>query len=280
MIPGTVKLLFGVDKPRVSIIIPSMKTEEELQPLLSAIKSQTEKSLEVILAYGIKPSGRARNMGAVLAKGEYLLFFDDDIGLGSDEVISKLIAPLEAERNIGLTGTSTLLPPEANRFQKRVGREIPRMTFPVVNKATDSDMVTTQCWAQRRDNFQLVGGFSEVIERGVDPEYRYRVKNKGFRIVIVPQAWHYHPPQKDFISFWKLSYRNGRASARAQKYHPELVVPLSAFGEVDSGRRKSFLQRSVSSLWEIISGIFRGRYLRVAERIAYTIGYFEGRLCK
>jgi glycosyltransferase involved in cell wall biosynthesis len=277
---GTVKRIFGVDNPRVSIIIPSMKTEETLAPLWDEIRAQTEKSLEVILVYGIRPSGRARNLGASQAKGEFLFFFDDDIGLGHKEVVVNLIAPLKADPSIGLSGTSTLLPPKANPFQKRVGREIPRMVFPVLDKLTDSDMVTTQCWAQRKDNFLMVGGFSEEIERGVDPEYRHRVKSRGFRIVIAPNSWHYHPPPKDLVSLWKLSYRNGRASARAQKFHPELVTPLSLTGEADIGEGRSLSKRIIFSVWEVVRGIIRGRYLRVIERISYAMGFFAGKLSK
>jgi glycosyltransferase involved in cell wall biosynthesis len=149
-----------------------MQIEAEIAPLLDEIKNQSEQSLEVILVYMVSPSGKARNLGASVAKGEFLVFLDDDIRMGNDKVIANLIQVLNRDKNIGLAGASTLIPPQANRFQKRVGREIPRMVFPVVTQIMESDMVTTQCWAQRKENFSQVGPVSEVLERGVDPEYR------------------------------------------------------------------------------------------------------------
>jgi len=270
--------LFGPEKPEISVIVPTIRSEEELPRLFEGLVKQTITSFEIILAYRFYPSGLARNKGASIAKGEYLVFLDDDIGLGSDKVLENLRDVLKSDPQIGLTGASTLLPPDANAFQKRVAKEIPRMIFPVVEKLTESDMVTTQCWAQRRECFEKVGPFSEVIERGVDPEYRRRVRDFGYKIVIAPQTWTYHPPPKDFVSFIQQTYRNGRASARAQKTHPELVAPVPDEGNPDNRADRGFLFRILRSLWKLLEGIVRLRFLLVSERIVYSIGYIIGRI--
>jgi len=278
MQPETVIKIFRAESPLISIIIPTMRTEEALSPLLNDIHRQTEKSLEVILAYRFSPSGRARNAGAAASKGKCLVFMDDDIRLGDEKVLRNLCRALLEHPDVGLAGASTLIPPDANYFRRRVGRQIPRMIYPIQNEMTDSDMVTTQCWAQRRDCFDKVGPFTELIERGVDPEYRHRVRRLGFRTIIAPQTWTYHPPPENFLEFVRQSYRNGRASARAQKLHPHLVVPVPDSGIVKRTKDRSLIFRILRSLWKILQGLVTLRWLQVCERLVYAYGYLRGKI--
>jgi len=278
--PETVKKLFGADNPEISVIIPTMRTEDQLQALIYGIRLQTVTSLEVIIAYRFSPSGRARNTGAAQASGRYLIFMDDDIGLGDENVIANLCRTLESDDNIGLVGASTMIPPDANRFQKRIASEVPRMVYPVVDHIIDSDMVTTQCWGQRMENYEKIGAFTETIERGVDPEYRYRVRSAGYRVVIAPNTWTYHPPPINLQTFMKQTYRNGRASARAQRHHPELVVPVPDSGENHNSRDIGFMGRLFRSVLRIGEGLVRFRFLQVCERLIYGLGYIAGRLYK
>ena len=257
-----------------------MRTEDQLQALIDGIRSQTVTSLEVIIAYRFSPSGRARNAGAAIAAGRHLVFMDDDIGLGDENVISNLCRTLESDDSIGLAGASTMIPPDANRFQKRIASEVPRMVYPVVEQIADSDMVTTQCWGQRRKNYEEIGAFTETIERGVDPEYRHRVRSADYRVVIAPNTWTYHPPPRDLQSFMKQTYRNGRASARAQRHHPELVVPVPDSGEGGNSKEFGLMGRVFRSVLRIGEGLLRFRFLQVCERLIYGLGYIAGRLYK
>ena len=280
MKPETVTKVISTDNPKISVIIPTIREQDLLAGLLSDIEDQTEKSVEVILAYKFSPSGKARNAGAAAAKGTQLIFMDDDIRLGDAHVLENLSRVLDEDAKIGLTGASTLIPPQANAFQRRAGKEIPRMQYPVVDQILESDMVTTQCWAQTRNVFQVVGQFSERIERGVDPEYRSRVRKNGFKVVIAPHTWTYHPPPKDFASFCKQTFRNGRASARAQRDHPDLVVPVPDSGAVSGEKDVNLINRIFRSLGRIILNLARLRLLAAAERIVYAYGYFCGRFGK
>ena len=278
MQPGTVKKVIETDKPKVSVIIPTLKSEAELSPLLDDIRRQTEKSVEAILVHRVAPSGRARNKGVAAAAGDYFFFMDDDIRLGNSEVIATLVKTLADDSTIGLAGTAALLPPDASRFQKRAGREVLRMMCPVVDEVVDSDMATTQCWAQRRDNFIDVGPFSEALERGVDPEYRRRVREHGYRVVLAPNAWHYHPPPKNLRAFYRMYFRNGLSSARAQRFHPELVAPVPETGDISEAVEKPLFIRVLKGMWRLLSGVLTFRFLQVLERISYAYGYIVGRM--
>ena len=71
-----------MNKIYFSIIIPVRKSNLYLEETLSKLKNQTIKNFEIIVVTD-KVSGTAnpsekRNLGAKMAKGDYLVFFDDD----------------------------------------------------------------------------------------------------------------------------------------------------------------------------------------------------------
>jgi GT2 family glycosyltransferase len=271
-----VEKIKSLDNPSVSIIIPTLKTGQELEPLLKDIAGQSEKSVEVIIVRGVRPSGKARNMGAERSEGEYFLFFDDDIRLGNKDLIRNLLRILQEDEKVGLAGASMLIPLDATGFQRRIGMEVPRLISPLVNDMVESDLVTTQCWAQRRCDFERTGVFNEQLERGVDPEYRQRVRSLGFKIVIAPGTWTYHPPPENLSEFLKMNFRNGRSSAFAQKKYPELVVPVPDSGDTSDLKVKSFIQRIFASVGEILKALLNFRYLRLLERLSYSVGFIYG----
>ena len=262
----------------VSVIIPSFYSEDAISGLLKDLRQQTIKRLEVLLVYRVKPSGRARNLGAAKSIGDFLVFMDDDIRLGDENVVANLIEPLKRDTSIGLTGASIRTPPGANRFQQRVAAEIPRLEFPIVEKPVDSDMVTTQCWAQRRDCFLEIGPFSEIIDRGVDPEYRRRVRRKGLRTIIVPHTWSYHPPPVNLSGFLRQNFRNGRYSANAQRRYPHLVVPVPDSGEIDEIIKRSLGYRIFRGISILFKSLFSFKFCQLIERLSYAGGYIVGRV--
>ena len=63
----------------VSIIIPTIKTEEEITSLISEIKSSVVHELELIIASGKRGAAANRNIGLEKATGEFVIMCDDDI---------------------------------------------------------------------------------------------------------------------------------------------------------------------------------------------------------
>src|SRR5947209_15756544 len=111
-------------KPKVSIIIPSW-TGEVSRPLRS-IEQQTSRDYEVEVVQRISPLARARNLGAQRARGDILLFIDDDITLGHEHVLQQIVDLLESDAQIAIVGVSQQVPVEASRFQRAIARQVPR----------------------------------------------------------------------------------------------------------------------------------------------------------
>lgn len=265
--------------PDVAVVIPSGDTsrDDSLAGLLQDLRKQTVVPVQIEVVRGVSPNGRARNQGVSLTTAEYLVFLDDDVRLGSPDVLEKLIAALQ-QPGVGLSGTSQLLPANSSPFQRRCAEQISRSQSPVVEVLTDSDMVTTQCCATRRDVLDRLGGFHDRILRGVDPELRHRYREAGYRIVIAPRAWHFHPMPESWKALCKMAYRNGYSSAFAQKHFPETVL-FNPEGHVDRFQaRPSFLSRLLRRGGGLAAALLGGRWGGLAYDLAYAWGFLRCRL--
>lgn len=258
----------------VSVVIPTwgQARAANVKALLDDLRSQTLKPVEVEVVCNISPNGRARNVGALRTKGAILLFLDDDIRLGHERVIEDLVSALE-QSDFGLVGTSQLLPPDSSTFERTVARQLSRSQSPIAATYVDSDMVTTQCCAVRRDLFTRLGGFHEGLLRGVDPEFRHRVRAAGLRIVVIPNAWHYHPAPSSLVGLARMAFRDGYSSAQVFRQHPEAVI-FNPEGHVsDFQAKRSQFARYSGRLATVAEQVFRGEWLGVLYGFVYVTGY-------
>jgi hypothetical protein len=184
----------------VAVVIPSLTGGVE--GVVESVRRQSPPPAEVEVVAGVRPSGRARNLGAARTSAPILVFVDDDAVLGSDDTLARLVAPLAADPTVAVTGAAKLLPPGSSWFQRRVAREVPRIEHPVVDRVVEADPppdgpgytdVTTTCCAVRRDVFDAVGRFDETLLRGVDTELFHRLARNGHRLVMAPGTWTWHP---------------------------------------------------------------------------------------
>ncbi len=209
-------------QPTIAVIVPALTGHPEA--LLSSLANQTLKPTEIEIVEGIRPNGRARNIGVARTVAPILVFIDDDALAGDRTLLERLVVPLLADPTIGVTGASKLLPLDAPPFQRWVAREVPRIEHPVVHCLTETNPdppsfycdITTTCCAMRRAVFEQAGGFDEGLVRGVDTEFfvrvrrlQYHLEGEGlaladsslpvpipgaqYRLMLVPETWVYHP---------------------------------------------------------------------------------------
>ncbi len=261
-------------RAEVSVVIPTWGEARaaNVEALLGDLSAQTLRPAQVEVVRNVAPNGRARNVGAERTVGEILVFLDDDVRLGHERVLEDLVSALR-QPNFGLVGTSQLLPLSSSGFQRAVARQLSRSQSPVVETFVDSDMVTTQCCAIRREVFTKLGGFHEGLLRGVDPEFRHRVRAAGLRIVVVPNAWHYHPAPSSVRALARLAFRDGYSSAQVFRQHPEAVI-FNPEGHVAVFEaRRSRIARYCGRLAEIGKQAFSGEWLGVLYGLVYVAGY-------
>ena len=261
----------------MSIIIPSADGRRggNLDLLRREFETQTLLPKEVHVIRGVSPSGLARNTGARKASGDVLIFLDDDVRLGHERVLEGMVALLEDPR-VGMVGAAQLLPPGSSVFQRVAAGQIPRSSSAVVSVVTDSDMVTTACCAMRRSLFWGMGGFNERIPRGVDPEMRHRVRSRGLRIVVAPNAWFYHPMPASLRALCKMSFRNGQQSAGAHWRMPGAALENPDGHVTGFVTRRSRLYRAGRHAGRFALRIVTMRWIGVAAQVSYLAGYLWG----
>jgi len=264
-------------KPEVSILIPSIDGSRDgmLPRLLEQLKEQTYREYEVILKVGDNRQGRAINNAAKEARGDYLVIMDDDIYLGHTTLLERLVRAVKNDPLIGMGGASVVVWDKANWLQKRVMIEVPRYAAPVVDTVTDSDLAFHGCCILRKDVFFKVGAEREDIIRGLDPDLRMRLRNAGYKVVLIPQTWFYHLPPATFWKFVKKFYRNGQGSSYIQLHHPELVYETHT-GKGEFVRKRSLPYRIARYPLRLLDNLAHLRFIGLAADLAYAAGCMTG----
>jgi GT2 family glycosyltransferase len=267
--------------PRVSVIIPSRDgyRDGHVPRLLASLDAQSFRDFEVHLIKGVFPQGRAINEGAAQAEGEYLVICDDDARLADETVLQRLVDALAGDEAIGMAGASILVPPEAGRFQQRAARQFPRFNMPAVDTITDSDFACHGCCAFPKRVFDEVGGEREDIIRGLDPDLRVRLRDAGYRVVLVPGAVAYHPLPSGWRAVLRLFFRNGFGSAYAQKFHRDSVYETHESVDVSNFKpRNSFAYRVARYPIRLARAAATGQAIRLVGYCSYACGYCWGAL--
>jgi len=236
--------------PLVSIIIPTADaTRDGLLPsLLEQLKQQTFRDFEIIVIMGDTRQGRSINCGAQVAESKYLVTFDDDTRLGHNDLLEKMVNQIELYDDIGMAGVANVIPENASFFVRRLMKELPRRTSPIVTEIVDSDMAEHPCCIIPKEVFLKVGGENELIPRGLDPYLRREIRAAGYRVVVLPDLYIHHLPPKTFRKFFRQFYRNGKMAAYVNKFYPEFVVELTTKHLEQVKEKRSMIVRSFSYL--------------------------------
>jgi len=249
MIPERLAMDYSRDaaesRPEIAVIIPSIRGKADR--LVQCLNRQTWTPDEIQVIEGIHPNGRARNLGVASLeplpawnKDRILVFIDDDALPGSPELIEKMVIPLLGDEGdqaptVGVSGVARVLPSSANWFQRRVAAEIPRTINPVPDHLIETNpplrgyghsLITTTCCALWQSTYHEVGGFSESLTSGVDTDFFYRVRSRGYRFVMPPDVFVEHPAPRNLTALWRKFYWYGIGYGQEVQRRPEQKMGL------------------------------------------------------
>jgi glycosyltransferase involved in cell wall biosynthesis len=214
----------------LSVVIPTLDGDRggRLKGLLAQVAVQDLVTFEIIIVKGDCRQGRAINIGAALARGRYLMTLDDDTALPDSMAFSKLQTVLEEHRDIGIAGGNNIVPEDTKPFVRRVMQEIPRRSWNMVSRITDSDLAEHPCLMMRRAEFKALGGENELIPRGLDPYLRQAYRQSNKRVVVVPGVVYHHLPPENLRRLLCQFYRNGRQAHFTTHHYPDWVIETPA----------------------------------------------------
>jgi glycosyltransferase involved in cell wall biosynthesis len=232
--------------PKFSIVIPVYNRPQEVDELLNSLVLSTFDDFEIIIIedgssvkcdevvgkYNSKLAvryryqdnsgpGPARNHGALLAKGEYLIFLDSDIIVPSNylEIVNQYLVatPLDCfggpdqshpsftpiQKAISYAMTSPLTTGGIRGAKKKMDRFYPR-SFNLGIKRLD---------------FESINGFS-AMRFGEDLDLSMRIIEKGLTTGLIVDAFVYHKRRTNFRAFYKQVFNSGVARINLNKRHP------------------------------------------------------------
>lgn len=224
-----------MQKPTVSIIIPTHNRREMLNGLLKSISESAYLPDEVIIiddssnppfelntSWGIKIKllrnekcygpGKSRNIGVHNSTGDILLFTDDDC-LVSRNWITEMIQALQEGMESGLGGCGGTV--------KAYGSDVFSLYYDFHHilepRPHDSKnpkripyLVTANCGVWRHA-FMRAGGFDERIATagGEDAAFSMRMAKMGYYFEFIPRAEIIHRYRSSLSDFCKTFYRYG-----------------------------------------------------------------------
>jgi cellulose synthase/poly-beta-1,6-N-acetylglucosamine synthase-like glycosyltransferase len=224
----------------VSVIIPFSKPETVGNAIRSVLdQDYPEEFLEIIVVGKgseelldkwpqviavdegpIKQPGRARNLGAVKASGEILLFLDDDCEV-QENWIQENLAELENDEVGAVSGKVV---GKSNAFFARC---VDFTNFGVCQTSKRREgRLWTATFGMRKNILETVGGFNEDIRVQEDIDICFRLNRLDYKTIYQPKIKVSHNHNRTTVnSFLKYQFDSGRiAGLDIEGQYPDLSL--------------------------------------------------------
>lgn len=230
----------------VSVIVPAFNAAGTLGECLAALLAQTapRSSYEIIVVddgsldatadvaarycgEGVRlvrqqnqGAAGARNTGVAHAAGDLLLFTDSDC-VPQPDWIERMVAAFADPETVGAKGTYLTT---QRRLVARFVQIEYEDRYDRMRHQERIDFVDTYSAGYRRDVFQQNGGFNVAVRFVEDQEFSFRLAEKGYKLVFVPEARVSHWHDQDVFEYVERKFNIGVWKARVMQRHPERLA--------------------------------------------------------
>jgi GT2 family glycosyltransferase len=305
---------------RASVVVPTFNRLERLKRVISALEHQTlaAEDYEIIVVSDGSTDGTddylasrssarlvatrqsnagpaaARNHGVQIARGEIVVFVDDDI-IARPDLLDRHLADHAASPSPVAVIGPMMTPPDFRMStwirweQEQLTRQYERMT--AGDYAPTFRQFFTGNASVERERILALGGFDTRFRRAEDVELGYRLARTGMTFVFDPRAIGLHYAERSFSSWLQNGYDYGRNEVvfARQPGRSSLMEIVSA-EFADRGRLERFVtDRSLAHHWlaTALRQVYRGAFFagdrlhldrssRVALSALYKQSYFQG----
>lgn len=219
-------------RDRFEVVVIDDGSKTPLQPIVDLFRSDF--MLNFIQQANAGPAS-ARNTGAAAAKGDYLVFTDDDCQPTKDWLLA--LADSVNDCPQGLIGGHTINALPDNIFSS-ASQLLIEYLYNYYNQARgEATFFASNNFAVPREKYQQLGGFdtSFPLAAGEDREFCDRWKHHHLPMRYAPQMQIYHAHRLSLKSFWRQHFNYGRGafcfhSVRANRVDDSIKVePLTFY---------------------------------------------------
>lgn len=227
--------------PLLSIIIPNRERTADLTRCLESIKKQAYKNYEVIIIDDAskeqtvyrhplfrelsvqvhrqqksRGAAAAKNLGARVAAGRFLMFLDSDVELLDREVLGSVVRLLEKDDRIGGVGgdLETWRQDEFLLPQRTVSMKTGKVTktfFDWRNVYLESEVISSCNLTVRKDLFFRLNGFEEIFKTYYeDTDFCLRLRELGYKLITSSRTLAIHHKSASGRKTWRVALLAGR----------------------------------------------------------------------
>ncbi|MFL5321140.1 MAG: glycosyltransferase, partial [Myxococcaceae bacterium] len=233
--------------PRISVIVATYNRPRALRRLLQDLSRQRLTNFEVRVvddgsAESVEPIARefgvflqrqqnqgaasARHAGAIAARGDILVFVDDDMELGPDFLAAHAAVHERQDRAVVIGRIDSASAEKLPIFERWHAEQIERLAHDFTTGArrpTGNDFYTGNASVRRADYF-AVGGFDVSLGHSEDSELGLRLEKAGCELVFSNDARVvHHSEHADPERFLERAFKYGRYDTKISRKHPELA---------------------------------------------------------
>lgn len=248
--------------PLVSVCLVTTNRKEDLKKCLKSLQGTTYKNKEIILVdNGSNPqvspvvkklanlklirsdlnlgAAGGRNLGIKFAKGDYLLFVDDDAEVDS-KMVGELLSVLRNKKLAGIVHPK-IYDSEKRNVLQGLGCDVNLLTGRVSAVGIREvdigqynqirELQSVGCiWMIKRELIEKIGGYDEdYFIPWEDTDFSFRARKAGFKILFVPKAVAWHKGKKSTFVHPLIDYIGIRSADRAYRIPRNKMIFMRKF---------------------------------------------------
>lgn len=203
--------------------------------------------LRVLAARGLRSAGFARNRGAEIAAGEWLVFIDADTQ-PNGSLLDDYFDPSPGAGTGVLAGGILDVAQSSTRAARHSAARGQMSQVTTLRRAGAPYAQTANC-AIRRSAFIAVGGFNQKIRSGEDADLCFRLAAAGWQIEERERARVAHPTRASVRALLTQLARHGSGAAWLDRRYP---------GEFPSPRARQLAARPAHAVARVGAALTRG----------------------